>query len=77
MKCMICKHGETVNGYTTITLEKNGATIIFQNVPAQVCDNCGEKYIKEDITSSLLLEANKIVKSGTKVDIRDYQLSAA
>ena len=77
MKCMICKHGETVDGFTTVTLEKDGATIVFQNVPALVCDNCGEKYIKGNITSALLIEANKIVRSGVKVDIRNYQLTAA
>jgi len=43
MKCVICKHGETVDGFTSIILEKNGATIVFQQVPALVCDNCGEK----------------------------------
>ena len=36
MKCMICKHGSTVDGTATITLEKNGATIIFKHVPAQI-----------------------------------------
>ena len=74
---MICKHGETVDGFTTVTLEKDGATIVFQNVPALVCDNCGEKYIKGNITSALLIEANKIISSGVKVDIRNYQLTAA
>ncbi len=34
MKCMICKYGETLNGVTTVTLEINGATVIFQKVPA-------------------------------------------
>jgi len=27
---MICKHGETENGYTTIMLEKDAAIIVFQ-----------------------------------------------
>ena len=27
---MICKHGETADSFTTITLEKDGATIVFQ-----------------------------------------------
>ncbi len=77
MKCMICKHGETVEGFTTVTLERDGATIIFQKVPALVCDNCGEKYVQGNITSILLLKANEIIKSGVKVDIQEYQLNAA
>ena len=55
MKCVICKHGETMDGFTSVTLEKNGATIVFQQVPALVCDNCGEKYIDSKVASSLFL----------------------
>jgi YgiT-type zinc finger domain-containing protein len=77
MKCVICKHGETVDGFTSIILEKNGATIVFQQVPALVCDNCGEKYIDGKVTSSLLLKANEIIAGGVKVEIRNYQLNVA
>jgi len=73
MKCVICKHGETQDGFTTITLEKNGATLVFKNVPALVCDNCGEKYLNDTITKDLLFKAKEIVKNGVEVDIRDYQ----
>jgi YgiT-type zinc finger domain-containing protein len=56
---------------------ENGATIVFQQVPALVCDNCGEKYIDSKITSSLLLKANEIIANGVKVEIRNYQLNVA
>ncbi len=77
MKCMICKHGETFDGFTTVTLEKNGTTIVFQKVPALVCDKCGEKYVKGDVTSGLLKKAKEIMLGGVKVDIREYQLNVA
>jgi len=73
---MICKHSDTANGFTTITLEKNGATIVFQKVPALVCDNCGEKYVDDTITSSLLKDANAIIARGAKIDIREFGLVA-
>lgn len=76
MKCMICKHGETENGFTTVTLEKNGSTIVFKHVPALICDNCGEKYIEDKITSELLTSAKEIIENGVEVDIREYKLSA-
>ena len=66
MKCMICKHGETENGYTTIILEKDGATIVFQKVPALVCDNYVEQYVDSKVTSSLLTEANTLSLSPVK-----------
>lgn len=73
MQCIICKNGETRDGFTTVTLEKDGATLIFKNVPALVCDNCGEKYLSQSVSKELLLKASEIVKSGVEVDIRDYQ----
>ena len=76
MKCMICKHGETQKGTTTITLERGTSTIIFKDVPALVCDNCGEKYVEDKITKSLLQNANDIIKSGVEVDIRKFQTAA-
>ena len=76
MKCVICKHGETKKGFTTVTLEKNGSTIVFKEVPALVCDNCGEKYIEDFVTKELLKKARDISKYGVEVDIRKYEKAA-
>ncbi len=76
MKCMICKHGETKKGTTTVTLEKGGSTIVFKEVPAHICDNCGEKYIDDSVTKELLKKAREIVKNGVEVDIRKYEIAA-
>jgi len=76
MKCMICKHGRTQKGSTTVTLEKGTSTIVFKEVPADICDNCGEKYIDESTTKTLLKKAREIVKSGVEVDIRKYDIAA-
>jgi YgiT-type zinc finger domain-containing protein len=73
---MICKHGETKQGTTTVTLEKGSSTIVFKEVPAQICDNCGEKYIDEATTKELLNKARNIVKNGVEVDIRKYEIAA-
>jgi YgiT-type zinc finger domain-containing protein len=73
---MICKHGETQKGTTTITLERGTSTIVFKDVPALVCDNCGEKYVEDKITRNLLQNANDIIKSGAEIDIRKFQTAA-
>ncbi|MEN6467460.1 MAG: type II toxin-antitoxin system MqsA family antitoxin [Smithella sp.] len=72
MKCVICKQEETVSGTTTVTLERGEFTYIVKGVPAQVCPNCGEDYVSEQITSELLKAAEQMVQSGTLVDIRHY-----
>lgn len=72
MKCVICRKGDTVFGETTVTLDRNGTTIVFQDVPAQVCDNCGEEYIDASISERLLREADAAARAGVTVEVRRY-----
>jgi len=72
MKCLICKQAETQLGVTTLTLERDGLTFVVKNVPAQVCPNCGEAYIDEAVTAQLFSTAEKMSRSSTLVDVREY-----
>lgn len=72
MKCVICKQGETQPGKTTVTLERDGLTIVIKNVPARVCVNCGEEYVDDKTASRLLKTAEEAARSGVQVDIREY-----
>ena len=72
MKCVICKLGETQTGKTTVTLERDAMTLVFKNVPAQVCTNCGESYVDETVSSYLLKTAEDAAHSGVQVDIREF-----
>lgn len=69
MKCVICKNGDTKNGKTTVTLIRGESTIIFKEVPAEICPNCGEYYLSEDVSGKLLSIAESAVKNGTLVKI--------
>ena len=72
MKCVICKKGETKTGKATVTLDKEGAILVFKGVPARVCANCGEEYVDENITASLLRSAADAAQSGIQVEVRQY-----
>jgi len=72
MKCVICKQGETKPGKVTVTLERDGMTLVFKGVPASVCANCGEEYVDEKTTAQLLRTAEEAAKAGVQVDIREY-----
>lgn len=76
MKCVICKHGETHPGETTVTLERGGATLVVKRVPAQICDNCEEAYVDEEITRRLLATAEEALRSGVQVDVREFSPAA-
>ena len=72
MKCVICKQGNTLPGTTTITLEREELTLVVKNVPALVCQNCGEAYVEAEATQNLLKSAEEMAQAGTQVDIRYY-----
>jgi YgiT-type zinc finger domain-containing protein len=72
MKCVICKHGDTELSTTTMTLERDGAVVAFKDVPAQVCRNCGESYVAEEISAKLLGMAEQSVRDGIEVGVRKY-----
>jgi len=72
MNCAICKHGQTRPDVVTVTLERDSLTLVFKNVPADVCDNCGEQYVSSEMTARLLDEATKAAATGVQVEIRSY-----
>ncbi len=71
MKCTVCRRGQTASGVTTVTLERGRAVLVFRRVSADVCTNCGEAYVAESVAASLLQAAEKAVRDGVQVDVRD------
>jgi YgiT-type zinc finger domain-containing protein len=72
LPCVICKNGNTRPGRATVTLEREGTTLIVRGVPAEVCENCGEKYMDESAATSLLKTAEEAARAGAHVDIREF-----
>ena len=72
MRCVICKHGDTRPGTATVTLTREQLTLVVKDVPAQVCENCGEEYIDADITARLIQTAEEAAQSSVQVDVREY-----
>ena len=71
MQCLICRHGETHLGVVTMTLERSGAALIFKQVEAEVCENCGEAYLDEATTRALLQAADEAARQGVQVEVRN------
>ena len=49
MKCTICKTGHTHPGVTTVTLQRDNTVVIIRDVPAEICEDCGEYYLSAPI----------------------------
>jgi YgiT-type zinc finger domain-containing protein len=72
MKCVICKQGETLPGLVTVTLTRDEAVFVFKGVPADVCQNCGEYYLSDEITEVVLSRAERSIANGSEVEIQRY-----
>jgi RNA polymerase subunit RPABC4/transcription elongation factor Spt4 len=46
--------------------------LIFKEVPADICPNCGEYYLSDDITGLLLQQAEAAIANDAEVEIRRY-----
>ena len=53
MTCVICKNGETAPGETIYTGTEGETIVVVKNVPAKVCDNCGESYLSSETVARL------------------------
>ncbi|MGV8091347.1 MAG: type II toxin-antitoxin system MqsA family antitoxin [Mangrovibacterium sp.] len=69
MECVICKNGKTKKGKVTVTLERAGSIITIKEVPAQVCQNCGEYFLSDEMTKEVLKRAEQAVKRGVEIEV--------
>ncbi len=62
----------TQPAFTSVTLEREDATLVFKHVPAEIRENCGEGYVDGVITAHLLKTAEEALRGGVQVDVRQY-----
>ena len=70
MSCIVCRVGDIEeNQRTTMTFEREGKLFIIKNVPASVCDSCGETYFNQDISHRVLDMARHGFAEGLELSI--------
>jgi len=69
MNCVICKHGATYFGKATVVLQRGPTSVIIKDVPAEICENCGEYYLDSDIARTVLELAENAVQRRSEVEI--------
>ena len=69
----MCPAGTLQDGTTTLTMERDGATIVFKEVPADVCDTCGEAFVDGDVSEAVYEQAEEAVAAGVQVDVRHWR----
>ena len=69
MKCVLCKYKTTYNGTVNVTLERDSCIIVLKDVPANICENCGEYYLSQSTTAAVLDRAEKSIDLNAEVEI--------
>ena len=72
MICLICRQSELIVGVTTVIFERGEMRLLVKNVPARICARCGEAYVEEDVTVTLLRHAEETTKAGILEDAIVY-----
>lgn len=68
-ECYLCK-GNIEKQLVMVEREWNGRKIIIEGVPAEVCEQCGEKYFDSETT----LKLEKIKKASTYPQEQDISI---
>ena len=72
MKCVICKTGHTHPGIATVTLQRDNSVVVIRDVPADICDDCGEYYLSEPVAKRIYADADATVQRRVEVEILRY-----
>jgi len=59
MKCSACKHNCFKRGTTVLPIERGNTILLITDIPARVCENCGETYLDEEIAQEVQDLANE------------------
>jgi len=51
--CPVCHGGHKQPGRTTVTVELGFGVVVVRDVPALVCDLCGEDWLKDCVAEKL------------------------
>ena len=72
MKCVMCKGGELAPGKTTVTGQRGETLVIIKDVPANVCKDCGEAYLDDQVGHKIEQKVEEAVVRHTEIGIFRY-----
>ena len=72
MNCALCRNGTYEEGVTTIVLTKEQGIVIIKEVPALICNQCGEYILSEEIASKVMQIAKSAMENGAEIEIRKF-----
>jgi YgiT-type zinc finger domain-containing protein len=71
-KCPLCG-GEMFEGIATIPFLSGDQVAIIKNIPAEICSDCGEAYMKSSIVGNIESLLDRLEALGSEVSVVHYE----
>lgn len=76
MNCPLCK-STMIEGTTVVTFTMESTQIlVIKNVPALICDQCGEEFVTLQTSKNVEKQVNKAVDDGISMGFLIYTMAA-
>jgi YgiT-type zinc finger domain-containing protein len=73
MTCPTCGQDALAPGTTTFATDAAGTVVVLRDVPAEVCGNCSEAFIGDDVAAELEVQVAAAKSNGIESLVRHYQ----
>ncbi|MCF8247304.1 MAG: type II toxin-antitoxin system MqsA family antitoxin [Saprospiraceae bacterium] len=67
-QCPLCG-GKVEAGTTTFTVDMKTGVVVVRNVPAYLCNQCGEDWIDNSVSLELVKIADRAKKQNTQLEM--------
>jgi len=75
MKCPVCK-GAIGKGNTNFPVEMERGMVVVRDVPADICKQCGEVFIPDDVAEVLERIVNRAKQNKVELEFVAYEMVA-
>lgn len=72
MDCVFCKRGDRRPGKIMHTFHRGETIVVVKDVPAEVCDFCGEPYLSDAVLEIIERLIDETVRKGVEVRVLRY-----
>lgn len=73
---VLCAKGKIESGKTNFPVEIKEGIVFIKNVPANICSQCGEVFIADNIAKVLEKIASKAKKNKIELELVSYEMVA-
>ena len=71
MLCILCK-GDMKNGKVNFPVDAEENFILIKGVPAQICEQCGEYFLKDDVAEIIERIVKKAKRKNVELEILKF-----